>query len=417
MIIVDFWPFILGFCLLVSMMSSQISPFLYTSRYFRQTKTDYNPAGWLNYEVLYPDVFTPDHPGFGPPSKREAVPGLKIPIYKLSHVTHYKQADTIASMQQDSFCFQPRPKLGKDYARDGTPMGESYTFDFATDQFNYVPKSSSSPLLPGYYSWWGISAWEWLTSNSKEAQTAIRNTRMFEPDIPSYLQDPPSSRYGSVEFSSSLSDMLQSYQTSRKCRDVHLKLTGTLRYKTEICYVVSVCSSMDAAMKDFQQDLSATSVFIGNGLLDYTSGGKVVDRKKEPLFCPKFVDTANNWAQLVFAFYFPNQQATFNCPKSRMQREDVDHVPQLCIRKEVRAEGDRLCPDYSDCNESSSSEYDDSSDYYETDYSETDYSNCDYDDHYYDDSSNYYENDYCDYHDHYYDDSYDNDYYHGDDYY
>lgn len=326
-----------------------------TGLYFEEGKSDHNPLGWINYEVLYPNMFTSDHP-YGPLSRKEAVPDLKIPIYKLSHITHSDQAESIASSQKDNYSFVPHQKLGKHYKLDGTPIGESYVYDSGTKRFNYVAKSSSKPLLPqGYYTWLGISTVDWLKNDTKKVRKVKQNTHMFESTIANYLKDPPHSCYGTTEFSTPLPYILQSYKTSRKCRDVYLKLTGTLRYKKEICYVITVCSSMDAAIKDSQYDLNAMSVFISNGLID--DSGKVIDRKRAPHFCPEYVDTSYSWEQLAFAFYFPSKGSTFECPKSTIQQGTIKHDPSSCLYKQPRGKGKpQACPDQPEEQASSDSD-------------------------------------------------------------
>ena len=122
---------------------------------------------------------------------------VSIPVKKLSHITHNKEAAAIA--QKEHFRFTPQKKMGKAYKWDGSPIGESFQDDFLkpTDvnmprlapphqQYRYI--SDSESLVPGgYYSWWGISP----DDSCYDLRYGLRHP-------PTYLESPPPQNHNMV---------------------------------------------------------------------------------------------------------------------------------------------------------------------------------------------------------------------------
>ena len=276
-----------------------------------------------------------------------------VPVDRLAHITHKEEAKIIAEVDRQHHYFVAAPKVGKEYNWDGSPIGESYVATTSgqhavseEDTYKKVPQTSS--LLPGYYSWWGVTTREWLKGDSEAAQRMRRATSGLY--VADYLKSPPQSRYGSKEFSVNLADAIKCYQSSRKSTDVYMKLTGTLRYKKEICYVITVCTSSDDEITEKSEygDLKeATEVFTDNGMLD--EDGKVVDHNAVPHFYPRHINTSNSWANLTFAFYFPNEDQVLVCPKSSIRRKPISHKGKgKCIKTQPSCGTDWKCPNYLD---------------------------------------------------------------------
>ena len=87
-------------------------------------------------------------------------------------MTHNEQAQGIQPNSLDSkhYTFKPKQKCGKEYIFDGRPLGETYlnivpfceTKKFpgnptAPDEMQYQEIPGTHPVLPGYYSWWGLN--------------------------------------------------------------------------------------------------------------------------------------------------------------------------------------------------------------------------------------------------------------------
>ena len=301
------------------------------------------------YEIFFRHQFTSAQPHCQAVGRLEYE--VPVPVTRISHVTHTKEAAEI----RKSWMFRVTQKCGKCYEWNAYPMGESFQDCFLSpssemvelypeyQMYKYV--NSKESLLPGFYSWWGISSSDWTQREEKLKEY------WMSPTCPGYLQEPPSSRYGNVEFSGELHKVLASYQTSRfvssrKKPDVYLLIGGTLRYKCEICCVVIVCTGEDKeseALKDYrplQHDSTPESnlnnpVFISNGLIDVT--GKVIDfsGKNVPAFHPRFLSTSVNWANLAFAFYFEKSWCKLWCPKDKgvIQEQVIKHSHHNCIKK------------------------------------------------------------------------------------
>lgn len=252
------------------------------------------------------------------------------------------------------FTFRPQAKLGKAYGqRDGTPLGETYRETQAdSEEYHEIPRSEHFPVFPGFLSWWGIDVREWYQTTQKECAllAAVRANHEAGRYAPGYLAKKTGSPYGNRAFSISFTDILSDYKRSRN--DVHpdadtevcLKVGGTLRYRYEICYVIVVCMQGDdlGTMPNVKGN---TPSFVHNGLLD--ENGVVVDYSKTPEFTAQSIVKSMitgfdpvfgrnvydnfSWEQLVFAFYFPNQDQVLQC--KNVQQSKVQHDPPTCTSK------------------------------------------------------------------------------------
>lgn len=301
------------------------------------------------YEVFFRYVFTSVHPyGYAASSASDAP--LVLPIKRLSHITHNKEAEAIKHGRDLSF--KPKPKKGKAYKWDGSPIGESFRDDFIKPTDSHMPPLyptsqvyeyilDSELLLPkGYYSWWGLSTRE-------EKSHDLR----FPPP---YLAS--QSLYGNREFSGDLSMLLRYYRNSHPSvnePEIYLLRGGTLRYKREICYIVIVCTEEQRnseALREYpplqteQPTLHQASASVDKtqedtvldmcGLTDET--GKILDYsgKKSPIFYPKNLSTKESWENLAFAFYFTSENTILACSTDGVTENAIDHDPDRCLKKQ-----------------------------------------------------------------------------------
>ena len=253
----------------------------------------------------------------------------------MSHVTHNREARGIKASLSDRgvYTFKTKQKLGKEYIEDGRPLGESYVPINDKEEYLYRRVPGTEPVLPGYYSWWGVSLCKW---EAQEVKEAVFNLKQQGTEVANYLKVPPESTYGNNEFVVTLSDIIQYYSYSRRNRghgniDIYLKVGGTLRYKREICYVIIVCTKMDEDllsqfpyMKSDQQapiDLC--------GLVD--PSGKVINPMAVPIFRPQnvvnyYIGNSFSWEGVAFAFYFPQKDKALLCPKdSSTSERKIEH--------------------------------------------------------------------------------------------
>lgn len=295
--------------------------------------------------------------------------GLAIPVQRLSHITHEKEADEICRYQDDDedekvFIFQSSKKVGKAYKWDGSPIGESFRDDFirpgtekiALDpdmqRYKYI-KETESVVPEGYYSWWGISTAQWLSSVNEHPD--LLRERAYG-SCPLYLKNPPASLYGNTEFSGDLHQLLLSYQSLHSSSpdnpvDVYLLLGGTLRYRYEICCVVIVCAecyrNLDA-LKDYKPIpvLEKQSDNEGPILLQCLTNedGRVTDYtgKSIPQFYPKLISSNKSWANLAFAFYFDSAS---DRKFKDLKRSTILHPEDKCVKKRPPKPYEKwLCP-------------------------------------------------------------------------
>ena len=114
------------------------------------------------YEVFFPGRYHSNHPWGDEAWEKwqdsqfkvlHEIKPVKVPIHKVSHVTHDMEAEGIKHTST-YFTFKARQKCGKAYIKDGRPLGESYK-EVCPYEYDQIPETE--PVLPGYYSWWGIS--------------------------------------------------------------------------------------------------------------------------------------------------------------------------------------------------------------------------------------------------------------------
>ena len=132
----------------------------------------------------------------------------KIPVFKLSHGTLRPQAYEIQPRgdHPDHYIFKPNTKAGKEYC----DCERTFKYIESWDKFQPVPNDEL--LLPGKYSWWGVSVEDWYSSDDPDCQEfgrqvrELKNQRIF---VAEYLQtNPPGCPYGSHVFTISLKDLL-----------------------------------------------------------------------------------------------------------------------------------------------------------------------------------------------------------------
>ena len=320
-----------------------------------------------NYEVIYSD-YVQCHPWGKTPQdewtesgytyplnglrSQEAgdIDGLtRIPIQRLCHVTHNKQADGIRSTVSTQRCytFKPAQKLGKQYGDNSLPLGETYRH-IERRIFSKIHRSPDNPVFHGYYSWWGVSVTEWYRESVHGVSLAeeIRQLQRQGVEVAESVSPEPKSRYGNKSFLIDFSKLLLSYQESRtdveERRHVFLRVGGTLRYKWEICYVVIVCLQQDHELNDLPT-LDEQDVIDHNGLVQQE---KVVDYWQTPDFKAKFIVTRCNgvngwksfsWEQVVFALYYPSEDMSLQCRKDDIKEEIITHT--FCISTQ-----NKICP-------------------------------------------------------------------------
>ena len=269
----------------------------------------------------------------------------QIPIRRLCHVTHNKEADGIRSTvpTQRCYTFKPAQKLGKQYGDDRFPLGETYQYKPKQQRFSRIPRSPDNPVFPGYYSWWGVSVTEWYREGAPGVSLAeeIRRLQRQGVEVAEFVSPEPKSRYGNNSFSIDFRKLLLSYKRSRtdvqERRHIFLRVGGTLRYKWEICYVVIVCLQHDHEFNDWPT-LDKQDVLDHNGLVQQ---GKVVDYRQTPDFKAKHIitslkdvngwQTSFSWEQVVFALYYPSEDMLLQCRAEDIQEKLVEH--SFCIKK------------------------------------------------------------------------------------
>ena len=297
-----------------------------------------------SYEVVFYNQYVQHHP-WGDRPRPYNHEGFPLSVSRLCHTTHREQADKIMA---NKFRFTPNHKYGKTYDLNaGQPIGESYFCDQSaipkSDRECYEYIHPSGKLFPGYYSWWGLV----FDHDHVGMESLVSELRLFLANPPPYLKLPPQSIYGGNAFTIDFTNLLESYGSSRGCKqnEICLKIGGTLRYKREIGYVVIVCTTDERdreMLADFGPITCAPpTIFDPNGLVDY--GGKVVDIDAEPKFTTRYIDADNSYETLSFAFFFPELQY-LQCSEDTIERQPIKH--DFCIRTKSPGYGEKwVCPD------------------------------------------------------------------------
>jgi len=185
--------------------------------------------------------------------------GLKFSTNVLCHVTHNLQAGEIRPnwLDRQHYTFKPKQELGKEYIYDGRPLGETYLSIVPFYNLKEFPEfvgepitpdqmkiPGTDPVLPGYYSWWGINLEDQLP---QEAIDAVRSLQQHGTYVAGYVKHPPVSSNGNNAFCASFYNLLKSYANSRQCSisKIHFTVGGTLQYRYEVCYVTIICTEDD----------------------------------------------------------------------------------------------------------------------------------------------------------------------------
>ena len=99
---------------------------------------------------------------------------LKLPITRLSHVTHNEEAKKIqpTELRQDSYIFKANSKLGKKYS---DPNGTFILNSISDDEVTKI--ESYENVFPGKLSWWGLNVYEWYDQDptGKQVHEAAYN--------------------------------------------------------------------------------------------------------------------------------------------------------------------------------------------------------------------------------------------------
>ena len=284
---------------------------------------------------------------------------VKVPIFRLAHVTH----DSEASEIRCDFEFKARKKYGKVLgAYDGRPCGESFRPSERTHG-RYFQIKDHETVFPGHYSWWGIyPKYDDLGGDYTKPTDIRKDLKILEHKglkafVPDYIKSPPESIYGNHAFVSKLQDLLNSYATSRgkKVKNVCIRKGGTLRYTREICYVLIVGISDkddDKALSDFMPLEICCDQFHTNGLID--DSGKIVNDTAIPTFHPKRVmpwikyndkpePEKYSYETTAIAFYFPDECCNMKLSRNECSEEEISH--NLCSKKQtVQEYEDWKCP-------------------------------------------------------------------------
>ena len=159
-------------------------------------------------EIWIPESFFDRHPSEAnsPPVVREwqasvAAKTNILPINFLSHSTHNKAAESIRG-NGDKFTFIPKAKSGK-VTSEENDTNKTYEPYNGEGFLEIVP--SNSTVLPGKFSWWGISS---TNCGGTEIQKLVElkgknSDPLVEVDFLKH-EDQIGSRYGNREFISFL---------------------------------------------------------------------------------------------------------------------------------------------------------------------------------------------------------------------
>lgn len=292
------------------------------------------------YEVFFPNRFEQRHPwGSTPDSEwtdeqRHILGNLtvtNVPILRVSHVTHNREARAINESPRE-YTFICQQKIGKAYIEDGCPLGETYR-EVAPERGRYRKIPETDTVLPGYYSWWGISLSADWEGDMEDPRRKIQVQLPYgNSNVANYLKEPVESPYGNKEYSTSFENILQCYANSRHCsvEEIYLKLGGTLRYRLEICYVIVICTYSDLrSLRNFQTLTPKESeVFNPNHLLN--ANGSIKNCRAMPVFKTRYPvkwceHNSCSWENMAFAFYFPNGDQVLRCPRGTTKLKKIRH--------------------------------------------------------------------------------------------
>ena len=195
-------------------------------------------------------------------------------------------------------------------------------------------------MLPGKYTWWGVSVEQWYASRSKESKQflELQSGRIY---VAEYLQtNPPACPYGDRVFTVDLKDLLKCYVSSRTDvvddakKKVKFRFAGTFRYRNEICYVIIVAMvNDDTELSNFS---GAMDRFNHNGLIE--ANGELKDISVTPTFAAKYtIKYAQgnwlSWETPAFAFYFPDDGKQYQFSVREDVVEELPIVSHRCSLK------------------------------------------------------------------------------------
>ena len=257
---------------------------------------------------------------------------IRVPILKLAHTTHNREAQCIS---QGNTCeFKARQKLGK-------PGTGSYRWN--TDHFDHV--DNKTVLLKGCYSWWTSYVHnynvpddhpnaEYCISPAKIKRDILDHSNV-SVCVADFLKYPSECIYGNRIFSCDFVDLLDAYARSRNSEHLFVKIGGTLRYKHVSCYVLIICTDGDQDLSDIPPLTTKNNyIFESNGL---TIEGRVINRQAIGNFHPHHIiqwaeDKSYCTAEAAFVFYFPEQALIVEHPKCEKATIDA-HTEETCLRK------------------------------------------------------------------------------------
>ena len=288
----------------------------------------------VGYEAFFPGEYRQMFPDGSIPNPPQLQPWV-IPIHKLSHGTHLPQALEIQPKfngdHPDEYVFKAQPRLGKENLT---------TYIWINSEHGFGSVSPSTALLPGKYSWWGVSVEDWYHSKcvkGQELRQVVLDLKSKRRFVAEYLQtNPPECPYGDHVFTVEFKKLLECYISSRQAvitplNRIRFRFAGTLRYLNEICYVIIVSMVHDDEMLGkFDSTDERHNI---RGLID--ANGELIGSIVTPTFqvehmikCIPIRDY-HSWETPAFAFYFPNDGNDYElrCPKGLVTKlQNVQHV-------------------------------------------------------------------------------------------
>jgi hypothetical protein len=279
--------------------------------------------------------------------KQPNVENIRVPILKLAHVTHNAEAHQITT--DHSYQFKVAPK----YGRPGTG-----SFWWRPDKKKFVPIDENTNLFQGNYSWWGPYCAhdyhlpeghtnEEYCISPAEINKRIRPQRHYF--VANYLKHPSESIYGNCVFYADFLDLLDAYAESRNSKEVFIKIGGTLRYRSEICFVLIVCTEHENDDLDFPALRTNDEYFETNGLIN--DDGRVIDRNAIANFHPRHIiqwakpredggKPSYSYITPAFAFYYPDEGELLELQLAKCHKAEVIHKEGFCLK----AVNKKKCP-------------------------------------------------------------------------
>ena len=209
------------------------------------------------------------------------------------------------------------------------------------NKFKEVP--TDTPVLPGKYTWWGVSVEQWYASRSEESEKFLelqQQHKLRSIYVAEYLQtNPPACPYGDKVFTVDLKDLLECYVSSRTDVDDDAKkkvkfwFAGTLRYRNEICYVIIVAMiNDDTELSNLRSLHGAMDRFNHNGLI--AENGELLDISVTPTFAAKYtIKFAQGYKSWETPAYFPDDGNQYQLSVPEDVVEEFPEVSHRCTPK------------------------------------------------------------------------------------